>query len=214
MSLDLTHWLTVAGYPGMAAIIFAETGLLIGFFLPGDSLLLSAGFLAQRGQFSIWVLLGLLIAAAIAGDATGYAIGWQAGPRLFHRDDGRFFRRSHLARAQKFYERHGGKTILIARFVGFVRTAAPTIAGAAGMGYGRFATFNVLGAACWVGLLLTAGFVLGGQVDSLETYFSVLFGSAVLLSLAPAAWQVVRRRRAVRGLPEFARAVRNLDLGG
>src|SRR5512135_7800 len=109
MSIDLTHWLTVAGYPGMAAVIFAETGLLIGFFLPGDSLLLSAGFLAQRGQFSIWILLAVLVVAAIAGDATVYGIGWQAGPRLFHKDDGRFFRRSHLARARTFYEHHGGK---------------------------------------------------------------------------------------------------------
>lgn len=195
MSFDVSHWITVAGYPGMAAVIFAETGLLIGFFLPGDSLLLSAGFLAQRGQFSLWVLLALLTAAAVAGDAAGYLIGWQAGPRLFHRDDGRFFRRSHLERARRFYERHGGKTIVLARFVGFIRTAAPTVAGAAGMGYRRFAAFNVLGAVGWVGSLVTIGYLLGGQVDSLETYFTVLFGGALLLTVTPACWQFVRQRR-------------------
>ena len=195
MSIDVSGWIAAAGYPGMAAVIFAETGLLIGFFLPGDSLLLSAGFLAQRGEFSLWVLLPLLTVAAIAGDATGYLIGRQLGPRLFQKENGRFFRRAHLDRGRSFYDRHGGKTILIARFVGFVRTAAPTVAGAVGMEYLRFAVFNVLGALAWVVVLVVAGYLLGGQVDSLETYFTVLFGSALLLTTAPLGWQALRRRR-------------------
>ena len=202
--MDIESWVLAAGYPGVAAIIFAETGLLLGFFPPGDSLLLSVGFLAQRGHLSVWVLIPLLIASAVLGDATGYAIGRRLGPRLFGKEEGRFFRRSRLDRAAEFYARHGGKTIVIARFVGFIRTFAPTVAGAAGMGYLRFSAFNVLGGAIWVASLVGIGYVLGGQVESLELYMTALFAGALLLSSGPIGWQAIRRRRALRKATELA----------
>ncbi len=195
MLLDIEGWVLAAGYPGLAAIIFAETGLLLGVFLPGDSLLLSAGFLAQRGHLSVWLLIPLLVLAAVVGDAVGYAIGRRWGPQLFRKEEGRFFRRAHLDRAVMFYDRHGGKTIAIARFVGFIRTFAPTIAGAAGMRYPRFFAFNLLGGAIWVTSLVGVGYLLGGQVESLELYMTALFGGALLLSSVPVGWQALRRRR-------------------
>ncbi|MEX2081890.1 MAG: VTT domain-containing protein, partial [Dehalococcoidia bacterium] len=150
MPIDLENLVETVGYVGLFIIIFAETGLLVGFFLPGDTLLITAGLLAQRGELNVWLLIPLLILAAIAGDFTGYQIGARSGPLLFRRDDSRFFKRSHLDRARAFYERHGGKTIFLARWLAIIRTFAPTVAGAAEMPYRRFAFFNILGGFTWV----------------------------------------------------------------
>lgn len=203
MPIDLEGLIETVGYPGLVLCIFAETGLLVGFFLPGDTLLLSAGILARRGDLSIWWLLPLLTLAAIAGDSTGYAIGRRAGPPLFAREEGRFFRRDHLLRAKAFYERHGGKTILLARFIGFLRTFAPTVAGAVGMSYRRFVFFNIAGGALWVLSLTLLGYAVGNAVDNLDSYLGVIFGIALLLSVSPAIWHILRerRRRAAAGVP-------------
>ncbi|MCC6381478.1 MAG: DedA family protein [Dehalococcoidia bacterium] len=200
MPFDFNDWIQAAGYPGMAAAIFAETGLLIGFFLPGDTLLLSAGFLAQRGHFSLWILVPVLCIAAVLGDSTGYYIGERTGPKIFRKEGGRFFKRSHLLRARRFYQKHGGKTIFIARFIGYIRTFAPTVAGAAGMPYLRFLSFNLAGGVTWVVSLLFVGYFVGTQVESLELYMAVIFGSAIALTLLAAggrfAWKWLRKRKA------------------
>ncbi|MDB4910847.1 MAG: putative rane protein, partial [Gemmatimonadetes bacterium] len=142
---DPTALIMWGGYVALTIIIFAETGLLIGFFLPGDSLLVSAGLIAARGTLDVWLMCALLTVAAILGQTVGYAIGKAAGPRLFAREDSLFFKRSHLQRAQAFYEKHGGKTIVLARFMPIVRTFVPVVAGAARMDYRRFQIFNLIG---------------------------------------------------------------------
>ncbi|HEY5088034.1 MAG TPA: VTT domain-containing protein, partial [Gemmatimonadaceae bacterium] len=142
---DVSGLVRAAGYTGMAAIIFSETGLLIGFFLPGDSLLVSAGLLGSQGYIDVWLLGLILSVAAVAGDSVGYAIGKASGPRLFTREDSLLFNRKHLMRAHEFYERHGGKTIIIARFMPIIRTFAPVVAGMGEMQYPRFLAYNVVG---------------------------------------------------------------------
>lgn len=197
MGIDLDALIRTIGYPGLFLIIFAETGLLIGFFLPGDTALVAAGVAASSGKLEIWWLIPLLIAAAILGDSTGYLIGKHVGPRLFTRDESRFFRRSHLLRAKQFYERHGGKTIVIARWVGYLRTFAPTVAGAVEMDQRRFLAFNIVGGASWVISLTLAGYAFGSAVSNIEQYMVLFFGGAFVLSVSPALFAFIRRRRAI-----------------
>lgn len=194
-SIDIEALVHAVGYPGLFAMIFAETGLLVGIFLPGDTLLITAGLVAQRGTLSLWWLLPLLILAAILGDATGYVIGRRAGPLLFRKEEGRIFKRAHLLKAERFYERHGGKTIVAARFIGFLRTFAPMVAGAARMPQRRFLAFNITGGALWVLSLTGAGYALGGVVGNLEKALLVLFVCAGIISFGPATWRLVRLRR-------------------
>jgi membrane-associated protein len=197
--IEIVKW---AGYVGLFVIIFAETGLLIGFFLPGDSLLITAGVLATDKfpdhQLELLILIPLLAIAAILGDATGYWIGREAGPRLFVRDDARFFRKKHLVRASEFYERHGGKTIVLARFLAIIRTFAPTVAGAAGMPYWKFTSYNVIGGIGWVTSMLLVGYFVGEAVPNLDLFFFVIVGAVIAISLAPAAWHLWRERAAAR----------------
>ena len=143
---NVPELIRVVGFYGLIAIVFAETGLLIGFFLPGDSLLITAGLFAARGDFDIRMLVPVLILAAIAGNATGYAIGKRTGRALYNRPDSFLFRREHLRMTHEYYEKHGGKTIIMAQFIPILRTFAPVVAGVAEMGYTRFATYNVVGA--------------------------------------------------------------------
>ena len=158
------------GYIGLTLIVFVETGLLIGFFLPGDSLLVTAGLLAATGivDLNILVLNLLLIPAAIIGDAVGYWIGRRAGRPLFDRPDSRFFKRKHLLQTQAFYERHGGKTIVLARFVPIIRTFAPVVAGVAEMPYRRFAAFNIFGGIGWVVSMTLTGYFLGSAIPGID----------------------------------------------
>ncbi len=186
------------GYAGLFAIIFAETGLLIGFFLPGDTLLITTGLVAQRGVLELWILLPLLIVAAVVGDAVGYQIGKHSGPRIFKREDSRLFHRRHLERAKGFYDRHGGKTIVIARFLAVIRTFAPTVAGAAEMPYRKFVVFNVIGAAGWVTSLLVLGYIFGTAVPNLEIFFVGLVGLMFISSILPGAFHIWRERRLAR----------------
>jgi membrane-associated protein len=184
------------GYIGIFAIIFAETGLFIGFFLPGDTLLISAGLLASRGQLHIATVLGVMIAGAVLGDTVGYWTGRQAGRHLFQREDSFWFRREHLEKANRFYDRHGGKTIFLARFFTAVRTFAPIVAGAAQMPYRRFAVFNISGAVAWICSITLIGYAFGNVATRFDRY--IFYGALILLPfpLIVALTQSFRIRRA------------------
>ena len=179
---ELVRW---GGYVALVAIVFTETGLLVGFFLPGDSLLITAGLVAAAGGLDIWLLNGLLIVAAIVGDSVGYAIGYRAGPRIFTREDSRWFNRRHLVRTREFYERHGGKTIVLARFIPIIRTFAPVVAGVGRMEYRRFLSYNVLGGIGWVSSLTWAGYVLGRTIPDIGRYIHIVIGIVVIVSVIP-----------------------------
>jgi membrane-associated protein len=202
LGLDIERTINAVGYPGLFLIVFAETGLLIGFFLPGDTLLITTGILCERGnlelfgQNGVWFVIPLLIIAAVLGDAVGYQIGRHTGPRIFTRDDSRWFNRRHLLRAKDFYEKHGGKTIVFARWLAFVRTFAPTVAGAAEMSYPRFALYNISGGAAWVLSMVLLGFVAGKAIPNVELLIILLVGGMFTLSIIPAALHLVRERRA------------------
>ena len=186
------------GYVVLVAIVFAETGLLAGFFLPGDSLLVTAGLLASAdGILNIWGLIGWLSAAAILGDSVGYAIGYHLGPRIFTRDDSRFFHKDHLRRTQHFYEKYGTKTIVIARFVPIVRTFAPTVAGVGKMRYRTFLAFNILGGIGWVCSMTLAGYGLGHAVPDIERHIHWIIAIVILLSFLPIIreWWIAKRPR-------------------
>ena len=187
---SLIEW---GGYAVLAAIIFSETGLLVGFFLPGDSLLVTAGVLAATGLLNLLYLNVLLVTMAIVGDAVGYHIGKKAGSALFKREESFFFRPSHLIATQKFYDRHGGKTIIMARFMPFARTFAPVVAGIAQMPYRRFAMFNIVGGAGWVVSMTVLGYVLGRSVNpkSIERIVYLI----IVVSVLPVVIEVLRNRR-------------------
>jgi membrane-associated protein len=193
LSTVMMGWL---GYATLFAIVFAETGLLIGFFLPGDSLLFTVGVVAGAGQLNIFLINAILIVAAIVGDATGYFLGRQAGPRVFDRPDSRFFKKEHLIRTREFYDKHGGKTIIYARFVPIVRTFAPFVAGVAGMPYSKFVAFNVFGGIGWVVLMTAAGYYLGG-FPIIQRHFEKVVILIVVISVVPVALEVLKSRRRV-----------------
>ena len=184
------------GLIGLVLIVFAETGLLIGFFLPGDSLLITAGLFAARGDLDIVALQLALIPAAIVGNGTGYWIGKRTGAALYSRPDSLLFRREHVRMTQDYYERHGGKTIVLAQFIPILRTFAPVVAGVGNMGYRRFATFNVIGAILWVGGMTTAGYLLGNLVPNIESRIHLVIAGVIAVSLLPPAIAWLRSRRA------------------
>ncbi|MBI2897737.1 MAG: VTT domain-containing protein [Deltaproteobacteria bacterium] len=193
---ELIAW---GGYTALAVIIFSETGLLVGFFLPGDSLLVTAGLIAatQPDVLDILALNALLMPMAIGGDACGYWIGYRSGKRIYDRPDSRFFKRKHLIATQAFYEKHGGKTIIIARFMPFARTFAPVVAGVARMGYPRFATFNVIGGIGWIGSMTMTGYLLG-NIPNADKYVHVIIAAVIFLSISPGIYAFVRAKLAAR----------------
>lgn len=175
--------------------MFAETGLMVGFFLPGDSLLVTAGLFAARGNLDIvWLNVSLMI-AAIVGDAVGFWTGAKAGKMLYQREDSRFFKKKHLLRAKKFYERHGAKTIVLARFVPIIRTFAPIVAGAAEMKYRTFVTYNVLGGVGWVGSMTMTGYLLGLKWPWIVKEIHWLALAIIIVSFIPVAIEVQRARK-------------------
>jgi membrane-associated protein len=174
-------------------IVFCETGLVVTPFLPGDSLLFAAGTFAALGDLDVWLMILLLIAAAILGDTVNYWVGAAIGPRAFEGKI-RFLKREHLERTHAFYERHGGKTIILARFVPIVRTFAPFVAGVGAMSYPRFLTYNVVGAVLWVGLLVMAGFFFG-NIPVVRENFTIVILAIVAISVMPMAVEMVRGRR-------------------
>ncbi len=192
---DVPRLVAWAGIAGMAFIVFAETGLLVGFFLPGDSLLITAGIFAAKGDLDITMLCVVLCIAAIVGDATGYWIGKRAGAALYNRPESFWFRRKHLLQTKAFYDQHGGKTIVIARFMPFARTFAPVVAGIADMGYRRFASYNIFGGVLWVLSMCLGGYFVGHTIPDLEKNIHLLIIGIIALSLiGPAiAWWKSRK---------------------
>jgi membrane-associated protein len=182
---NVPELIRLVGTAGMMCIVFSETGLMVGFFLPGDSLLVTAGLFAARGDLNIYWLLPLLIPSAVLGNATGYWIGARAGQALYNRPNSLLFRREHLIRTHEFYERHGGKTIILAQFMPIVRTFAPVVAGAAGMTYRRFATFNLVGAVCWISSMVLTGYFLGRVIPGIEQRIHLVVAGVIFLSLLP-----------------------------
>jgi membrane-associated protein len=182
---NVPELIRLVGFFGLMAIVFAETGLLVGFFLPGDSLLITAGLFAARGDFDIVWLNVALIASAIAGDATGYWIGKRTGAALYSRPDSFFFRREHLRITHEYYERHGGKTIVIARFIPILRTFAPVVAGVGQMGYRRFATYNIVGGIAWVTSMTIGGYALGRVIPDIESRIHIVVAVVIAISLLP-----------------------------
>jgi len=190
--------IAAAGYLVLNAVVFAETGLAAGFFFPGDSLLVVAGLFAAKGDLNITVLLGTLTVSAIIGDAVGYYTGSKLGPHLFKRQESLLFKPSHLRKAHEFYEKYGGKTIIIARFVPFVRTFAPIVAGAAGMTYSKFAAYNVFGGTLWVFSMLLTGYFLGRMIPNLDQHIEKVVIIVIALSLMPPVIEYLRDRRQKR----------------
>ena len=198
---ELNSLLTWGGYPVLMAIIFAETGLLVGFFLPGDSLLVTAGALVNHGLINpfelppfvnLLLMNAVLFVMAVVGDAVGYWIGYKTGPLIFSREQSLLFRKDHLVATQKFYEKHGGKTIIIARFMPAVRTFAPVVAGVGRMGYRRFAVFNVIGGAGWVLSMTFLGFFASEVLGPKQIEYLVYF--VVLVSILPLIIAAIRHR--------------------
>ena len=181
----LDQLVTWAGYAGLTIIVFCETGLLAGFFLPGDSLLVTAGLVASQGTLDYFVLNGLLIAAAILGDSTGYLIGYLVGPKLFKKEDSLFFKKKYLEKTHHFFEKYGGKTIILARFVPIVRTFAPTVAGVGRMAYRKFIAYNVIGGALWVFSMLLIGYFLGHTIPNIEKHLHLVIAIVIVVSFLP-----------------------------
>lgn len=182
------------GLAGLAAIIFAETGLLAGFFLPGDSLLFSVGVASGAAGLNIWLVAGMLMAAAILGDNLGYYLGFQNGPRIFSRPKSRFFHPDQIRRTRMFYEKYGARAIMYARFIPIVRSCTPFIAGVARMPYLKFLTFSLLGGVIWIAAITALGCQLG-QVELVRKNFEKVVLGIILLSLSPVVWETLKARR-------------------
>lgn len=192
---ELVQW---AGLFGLAAIIFSETGLLVGVFLPGDSLLVTAGLLAARGYLNIYALAPVLTAAAIIGNSVGYSIGRATGPRVFRRENSLFFNKKHAIRAHEFYEKYGRKTIVLAQFMPVIRTFAPVVAGVAGMKFRQFITFNIIGAFVWIWSMLGIGYFLGSYIPGIDKHIEIVVVIVVFISLLPGLIGGYRAKRARR----------------
>ncbi len=192
---DVRGLIVWGGYTVLAVIVFAETGLLIGFFLPGDSLLVTAGVLAALGVLDILFLNLLLIPMAILGDSVNFALGRRTGPSIFGREDGRIFKKAHLERTQRFFARHGGKTVILARFLPILRTFAPFAAGIARMPYRRFLLFNVVGGVAWVVGMTLVGYLLARAIPDADKKLHIVIPVVIALSFVPGLVEVIRERR-------------------
>jgi len=190
LSTVLTGWL---GYAALTAIVFAETGLLVGFVLPGDSLLFTIGVVAGAGQLNLGLIIVLLISASMLGDWCGYLLGRRAGPAIFNRPDSRFFKQEYLQQTEAFYEKHGGKTIIYAKFVPIVRTFAPFIAGVGKMRYIRFLSFDIFGGIGWVCSMTILGYFLG-EIPLVRRHFEKFVVLVVFVSVLPLITQAFRAR--------------------
>ena len=202
--LEPKELLEAFGTIGLFLIVFAESGLLIGFFLPGDSLLFTAGLLASQGHLNFPVILVGCFVAAVAGDQVGYAFGNRVGPALFRRPNSRIFKQSHVDRAQAFFDEHGSKTIVLARFVPIVRTFAPILAGVGKMHYRTFLTFNVIGGFLWAVGVTTLGYLLGETIPDIDKYLLPVIALIIFLSILPVAFEVLKARRRGRSAAEPA----------
>ena len=191
---DVESLVRIGGIAGLSAIVFVETGLLIGFFLPGDSLLVTAGLFAARGDIAVLPLIAALSIAAVAGDTVGYNIGKRSATRLFTRDDSLFFNKKHLVTTKEFYDRHGPFTIVIARFVPIIRTFAPVVAGIGAMEYKRFISYNVVGGVGWVLSMVFGGYFLGQMIPNIHKDIDKVIVVVIFLSLLPILIKVAREK--------------------
>lgn len=194
--MQLEVILPAIGYLGIFAIVFAESGLLFGFFLPGDSLLFTAGFLASQGIFNIVVLCFICFLGAVLGDSVGYAFGHKVGKKLFKKTDSFFFHPDHIIKAEKFYEKYGKKTIILARFMPAVRTFAPIVAGIGSMNYKTFLSYNIIGAVLWAICLPLLGFYMGSLIPDVDKYLLPIIGFIIIVSVLPQAISILKNRDA------------------
>ena len=192
MNFDLVEIIKLVGLIGIWAIVFAESGLFFGFFLPGDSLLFTAGFLASQGFLSFLPLVVGCFIAAVAGDSVGYAFGRRVGHRIFYKEHSFFFNKAYIERTQKFYEKHGKRAIIFARFIPIVRTFAPIFAGVGKMNYRDFAAFNVIGGFLWAVGVTSAGYFLGNIIPGIDSYIIPIVILIILVSLAPSALYLIK----------------------
>lgn len=192
MGINPEHIVQSGGVFLVAAIVFAESGLLVGFFLPGDTLLFTAGFFASQDKLPIALLLLFTTIAAVIGDNVGYTIGRRTGHRIFKKKDGILFKTEYIAQAEKFYEKHGGKTITLARFVPVVRTFAPVVAGVAKMDRKKFMAYNITGATVWVIGVTMLGYLLGSKIPNIDKYLLPAVGLAMLFTFGPALIHILK----------------------
>lgn len=199
--IDLLEFIKMVSIIGVAAVIFAESGLFIGFFLPGDSLLFATGFLISAGflNINIFVAIAIVFVAAVAGDSVGYTFGRKLGPRLFNKPNARLFKQEYIQQAQAFYEKHGGQTIIMARFIPVVRTFAPIVAGASKMEYRKFISFNLIGGLLWSAGITSAGYLLGGVFErvgiQIDTILLPIIGLIILISILPPAIHILKEKK-------------------
>lgn len=200
--LDPNDLIASGGLALIAFIVFAESGLLFGFFFPGDTLLLAAGILAAGGEFDITVLIAVITFSAILGGLSGYLIGRTAGPRIFRKEEGIIFRKEYIRRSEEFYKKHGGKTIMLARFVPIIRTFAPVVAGIAKMNGAKFMLYNVIGSSIWaVGVTLLA-YYFGQQIPNLDRYILPLIIAATVITFSPTVYHIVKDPKARQKLAQ------------
>lgn len=195
--LDPLTIIKTLGLIGVVAIVFAESGLFFGFFLPGDSLLFTAGFLASQDLISIWGLLILCFIAAVAGDSVGYMFGKKTGPMIFNKEDSLFFKRKHIEKAKNFYDKYGKKTIVFARFIPIVRTFAPIVAGVAQMNYRVFITYNIVGGFIWTWGMLGLGYLLGSVIPNAEKYLTPIILLIIFISILPAIVEYYKSKKVI-----------------
>lgn len=199
LQIDIISLVQTVGYIGLFAIIFAESGLFFGFFLPGDSLLFTAGLLASQGLFNYYILAIIFAFAAIAGDNVGYLFGKKIGPKIFNKEDSFFFQKKHVEHTQKFYEKYGTKTIVLARFVPIVRTFAPILAGVGKMDYTTFFKYNVIGGLIWGVGISFIGYFLGSRIPGIENYLNYIIIAIIAASFLPIAFEFIREYFKKRG---------------
>jgi membrane-associated protein len=192
--MDTTHLIQSGGLLMIAAIVFAESGLFLGFFLPGDTLLLSAGVLAAQGKLPLEITILVIAAAAILGDNTGYQLGRMMGRRLFRKKDGILFRQEYVQRAEAFYEKHGSKTMLLSHYIPVVRSFAPAVAGVAKMSWPQFFIYDAIGDVSWAVIITLLGYWFGSRIPNLDHYILPTFAGVTLLTFGPTLWHIFGNR--------------------
>ncbi len=195
---DVEALVRVGGLMALIAIVFVETGLFVGFFLPGDSLLVTAGLFAARGDLELWSIFVFVSLAAIIGDTLGYTIGARTGPKIFSREDSLLFHRRHLIATKEFYDRYGGITIVLARFIPIIRTFAPLVAGVGAMEYRRFVFYNIAGGIGWVVSMTSLGYLLGRTIPDIDRHIHVVIVVVIFLSILPGVIKLARERLRLR----------------
>lgn len=196
--LNVNHLIETGGLVLLGGIVFAEVGLLLGFFLPGDTLLIAAGIYAHTGHLSILAVIVVVAVAAIIGDSTGYFIGRQLGPRVFRKPDGLIFRKDHIEKAAAFYEKYGAKTLLISHFLPIVRTFQPLLAGVGAMPYRKFVVFDIMGDIAWAILVPLLGYYVGSRIPGIDKYIQLILVAVIILSAGPTLYHVVKIKLARR----------------